>query len=216
MRQVHGKRDPARLAGLLCRHLLRFFAALAGVAGAEIARDHGQHRRNARMRTERRLNQLRPETYLHHGLLAVCFAVIHPALTLGQNSSAGADESACEELQSNNTQDECVEQELKHSEQEMLSTYKRLEIALNLVSDPQERKELEKLPKYDREHELMWSKVTLKRLRKSQALWRAYRDSTCAAYAAQFEEGNITGKLVPMCKTELTQQRTKWLQDAFR
>ena len=147
--------------------------------------------------------------------LAVCVAVIQPVLNFGQNSTTGRDESSCKKLQSNNAQDECFEQELKRSEQEMLNTYKRLEIALKPLSDQRERMELDKLPKYDREHEVMWSRISLRRLRKSQALWLAYRDTSCAAYAAQFEEGNITGALVPTCKTELTRQRTKWLLNAF-
>jgi uncharacterized protein YecT (DUF1311 family) len=150
--------------------------------------------------------------------LAFCVAVMQPVLNFGQNSTsgrAGRDESSCENLQSNNAQHECLEQELKRSEQEMLNTYNRLKIALNPLSDQRERTELGKLPKYDREHEVMWSRISLRRLRKSQALWLAYRNASCAAFAAQFEEGNITGKLVPMCKTEFTQQRMKWLLNAF-
>lgn len=50
--KVHRKRNATRLARLLGRHLLCFFAVLPGVAATAIARDHGQRRRNAPIRRQ--------------------------------------------------------------------------------------------------------------------------------------------------------------------
>ena len=115
-------------------------------------------------------------------------------------ATTSAQQPDCEKLPSHNQQGECFADQLKHAEAEMQRTYERALTSHSGPLSPQEKKELAALPRADRQLELMWRSRMLRRLQESQRLWMAYRDSTCGAYAATYEEGNITASVVPICK----------------
>jgi uncharacterized protein YecT (DUF1311 family) len=81
--------------------------------------------------------------------------------------------------------------------------------------DIQELKEINALPKYDREFALESNRKILRKLRESQKAWYAYRESACGAVEQTYEGGTITALVIPLCKIEITQQRTKFLVKNF-
>jgi uncharacterized protein YecT (DUF1311 family) len=80
---------------------------------------------------------------------------------------------------------------------------------------PQKEKELKGLPTHDQEFARESDKRILRKLMESQRLWMAYRESACAVVEGKYGGGTITALVVPLCKKELTEQRTKWLKDNF-
>ncbi len=81
--------------------------------------------------------------------------------------------------------------------------------------DSQVQKELAGMPNYDREQALQAYVRILRKLRESQKLWLAYRDSACATVKEKYEGGTITALVVPLCRKDLAEQRTKFLRENF-
>jgi uncharacterized protein YecT (DUF1311 family) len=81
--------------------------------------------------------------------------------------------------------------------------------------DQQVQKELAGMPKYDREQAIQANVRMLRKLRESQKLWLAYRDSACATVEEKYEGGTITALVVPLCRKDLAGQRKRFLQDNF-
>ena len=83
------------------------------------------------------------------------------------------------------------------------------------IPDLQEQKEINALPKYDRKEALEYYPKMLRKLNKSQKAWLAYRESACGTIKQKYEGGTITALVVPICKIEMTQSRTKFLEENF-
>jgi len=65
------------------------------------------------------------------------------------------------------------------------------------ANSPKERKEREqRATSYDQGQERRF----LRKLKQSQRLWLAYRESTCGVIEEKYEGGNITAEVVPICK----------------
>jgi uncharacterized protein YecT (DUF1311 family) len=128
----------------------------------------------------------------------------------------GAQEPDCKKLESNNAESECFSSRLAKSEAEMQRAYKGALAAY--THSPEEYKTLYpefSESKYDLEHQEETDKRVLRKLRQSQRLWVAYRESACGAIEEKYEGGTIIGEVVPICKDELTKERTKWLEAQF-
>jgi uncharacterized protein YecT (DUF1311 family) len=142
-------------------------------------------------------------------LFRVSFAVISVCCFVSL-AQLCAQELHCEKLQSHNAQSECYDSQLEKSEGEMQRAYERALAAFTYT--PQDQKELYRgLTKYEEG----WDKRLRRQLKESQRLWLAYCESTCRVLEKEYEGGNITAQVVPVCKRELTEQRTKWLEVSF-
>lgn len=124
-----------------------------------------------------------------------------------------AQQAECKSLASANERSECYYNQLKRSEAEMQGAYKHA-LSLNETNQSGEGQQLP-LPKLDqkllREHQ----RSVVRRLRDSQRLWLEYREASCGAVENKYTGGTIVGEAVPLCKTDLTKQRTKFLRDNF-
>ncbi len=52
-------------------------------------------------------------------------------------------------------------------------------------------------------------------LQKAQRIWISYRDLACHSFSLSAEGGSMQGMLVNMCRTRLTSERTRLLNDQF-
>lgn len=134
-------------------------------------------------------------------------------LFIASGSSLIAQETRCESLPNNNAKSECLYAELKKAEAEMQTAYVR---ALSL-NDPNRKEENSQplLPKIDRKSMRESRQHMTQKLRDSQRLWLQYREQACGAVEDKYEGGTIVGEVVPLCKIDLTEQRTKFLRVNF-
>jgi len=131
-------------------------------------------------------------------------------------SRTGAQEPDCKKLENNNAESECFYGRLEKTEAEMQRAYRSALAAY--THNPEEYKTLYpefSKSKYDMEHQEKADKRVLRKLSESQRLWVAYRESACGAIEEKYEGGTIIGEVVPICKDELTKERTKWLEAQF-
>jgi uncharacterized protein YecT (DUF1311 family) len=135
------------------------------------------------------------------------------ALWLFLPSCLKAQTSQCEKLQSTNEQRECYGLQLEKTEAEMQRAF---QAALDRnTPNQEEQREISTLPKYDREKALEDNAKMLRKLKESQKAWVAYCEIACGTIAQKYEGGNIVSLVVPLCKIDMTQQRTKFLKENF-
>ena len=71
------------------------------------------------------------------------------------------------------------------------------------------------LPKLDQKMQRDSLRHVVQKLQDSQQLWLDYREKACGAIEDKYKGGTIVGEVVPLCKIDLTKQRTKFLRDNF-
>jgi uncharacterized protein YecT (DUF1311 family) len=134
-------------------------------------------------------------------------------LLIASVSRLSAEDKRCESSQSNNARSECLYKELQQAEADMQRAYQH---ALSL-NDPDQKEDSMQppLPKFDRKMLRENRQHIVQKLRESQRLWLEYREKACGAIADKYVAGTIAGEIVPVCKIDLTEQRTKFLLDNF-
>jgi uncharacterized protein YecT (DUF1311 family) len=146
-------------------------------------------------------------------LLIILFLFVLSSPTFCGQSEDNAQTSRCEKLGSTAEKSECYMQQLMKAEAEMQKSYQYAQV--RFTPDIQELKEINALPKYDREFAFQSNRKMLRKLKKSQKAWFSYRESACGAVEQKYEGGTITALVIPLCKIEITQQRTKFLVENF-
>ncbi len=127
--------------------------------------------------------------------------------------TAPAQKVDCSNAASSAEQDQCADSVLTMAEADLNTALSDALQSYTPTAD--QRKENAALPKYDRDHEAQYEKRMRSDLLESQRIWLQYRAAACATVSDKFDGGTISPSATSLCKTDLTQQRTKFLRDNF-
>lgn len=123
-----------------------------------------------------------------------------------------AQEHGCEKLESTAAKVHCLQQKTQVAEAKMNQA---LEHALSAyLPGSHQNDDLSATPKIKQivEEE---DRLTVTALRESQTEWLSYRASACSAVEHMYEGGTAASEAAEICRLELTEQRTKWVQSNF-
>lgn len=123
-----------------------------------------------------------------------------------------AQKSDCAKLQSTAEQADCVNHQLQSAESEMNAAFKR---ALDSYSPIRDKQASAPLPKSEEADQIKWDLRMQSSLRKSQEAWVRYREIACGTVREMYDGGTMTEVSVPLCKIDLTRERTKFLSSYF-
>jgi uncharacterized protein YecT (DUF1311 family) len=122
-------------------------------------------------------------------------------------------QDSCEQFQSTAEQSECANRQLETAERDLKAMFDAtLQPYTESTLKTNKRKSL---PKSEEQEQVRWEKAMLKKFGASQQAWMKYRDSACGTLEFMYAGGTISSVTVPLCKADLTRERTKFLQDHF-
>lgn len=120
---------------------------------------------------------------------------------------------SCRQFNSTAEQAQCANLALQSAEHDMKLAF---DAALrNYTEEHVDTNEKQALPKTEQEEQVRWEAAMLRRVKASQRAWLTYRESACGTVKAMYAGGTIAAVIVPLCKADLTLQRTKFLRDYF-
>ena len=128
-------------------------------------------------------------------------------------SASLAQDDPCAKLASTAEQSQCVNHQLESAEHDLKLA---LDAAFrNYTGNQVKEREKHPLPKNEPEKQIRWENVVSAELRASQRTWLKYRESACGTVELTYDGGTFASVAVPLCKTDLTRERTKFLQEYF-
>jgi uncharacterized protein YecT (DUF1311 family) len=140
------------------------------------------------------------------GLLGVFSSTLACSYALAQNDP-------CAQLKSTAEQSQCVNRQLKSAEHDLKIA---LDAAIRYYTESEvKNNEKQSLPKTEQDAQIRWEKAMVGKLRTSQQAWLKYRESACGTVGLMYDGGTFASVAVPLCKADLTRERTKFLQGYF-